>query len=112
MRPGIYSTQVNVGCLYCLAPDNTTALQSFPGRKMEKQRITLIPCANAIGSEKIELMIVSNSVQPKFFKKKTGNELGLDYHTNKKAWMTVAFFLNGFNFSMTKLGAHLGAKQF
>ena len=80
------------GLFYCLAPDTATAQQALPGRKKAKHRITVMPCASADGTEKIELMVIGHSVRPRCIKKKTGRELGFDYHANKKAWMTATLF--------------------
>lgn len=44
-----------------------------------KDRITLLVCANADGSEKVELMIIGTAKKPHPFKKKCGEELGFDY---------------------------------
>ena len=39
-------------------------------------------------------MVIWRSFRPRGFKKKTGKELGFDFHANKKAWMTTALFFN------------------
>lgn len=80
------------GLFYKLAPCTTVATARLPGRKVMKDRITVLPCCNADGSEKIDLMFIGRSAKPRAFKKKSGAELGLDYWANKKAWMTSALF--------------------
>ena len=75
-----------------MAPDKTIAAEPLPGRKKAKERITFMPCVNADGSEKFELMVIGHAWKPHVFKKKTGAELGFYYHANKKAWMTSTLF--------------------
>ena len=40
------------GLFYRMAPDRTISKKRVPGRKKAKERITIMPCANADGSEK------------------------------------------------------------
>eukprot|EP00171_Calliarthron_tuberculosum_P002433 IDg2433t1 len=80
------------GLFYKLAPDSTVATARPLGRKKMKDRITVLVCANADGSEKFELMFIGTALRPRPFKKKYGKEYGLDYHANKKAWMTGELF--------------------
>eukprot|EP00171_Calliarthron_tuberculosum_P006886 IDg6886t1 len=37
-------------------------------------------------------MFIGSAWKPRAFKKKTGKELGFDYHANKKSWMTQVLF--------------------
>lgn len=64
------------------------------GRKKDKTRLTYLACANADGSEKIPLLCIDRAHKPRPFKKKTGQELGFDYHNNQKAWMTSVLFFD------------------
>ena len=87
------------GLVHKLAPHTTAATKGLPDRKKMKDRITSVVCANADGSEKTEMMIISNAVRPRPFKK-SRQEHGFDYHANKKVWMTTNLFfewLNRFN---------------
>lgn len=95
------------GLFYKLSPDRTVAQSRPLGRKKMKDRITVLVCANANGSEKFELMFIGTAAKPRPFKKKSGKEHGLDYHSNKKAWMTGALFsdwLVRFNASFSRQG--------
>lgn len=80
------------GLFYSMPPDRAISRERLPGRKKPKERITFMPCSNADGSEKLELMVISKFLNPRAFKKKSGQGLGFDYHANKKAWMTAALF--------------------
>jgi len=62
------------------------------GHKKEKTRITCLACCNSDGTEKMPLMVIGSALNPRPFKKKSGQELGFDYHANKKAWMTTVLF--------------------
>lgn len=80
------------GLFYKLAPDRTVSLQRPLGRKKSKDRITVLVCANSDGTEKYELMFIGTALRPRPFKKKSGQDYGLDYHANRNAWMTSALF--------------------
>ncbi|XP_071508679.1 tigger transposable element-derived protein 4-like [Diadema antillarum] len=68
------------------------------GGKRSKERITLMLCANAVG-EKEPAMIIGKSIKPRCFGRIERKDLPVDYHANKKAWMTS----NLFELFMTKL---------
>lgn len=80
------------GLFYKMAPDKTIAQHRLPGRKKQKDRITFMPCCNSDGSEKFEVMFIGKSQQPRVFKKRSGAQLGLDYHNNSRSWMTTELF--------------------
>lgn len=80
------------GHFYRMAPDRTIASERLPGRKCEKVRLTYLACCNADGSERLPLMCIGKAKKPRCFKKQEGQQLGFDYHANKKAWMTSALF--------------------
>lgn len=77
---------------YQMAPDRTIAPSTFSGRKTQKARFTFHACVNATGNEKLPLMFIGTSLKPRCFKKKTGEQLGLYYRNNKKAWMNGGLF--------------------
>nr|XP_037272856.1 tigger transposable element-derived protein 6-like [Rhipicephalus microplus] len=60
------------------------------GGKKSKERITVLLCCNADGSEKLKLTVVGKFQKPRCFKRK--NHLPCVYRANKKAWMTAALF--------------------
>jgi hypothetical protein len=80
------------GLFYNMAPDRTIASRQIEGSKKEKTRITIAFTCNADGSDRIEPLIIGHANKPRCFKKKTGQELGFFYLSNKKAWMTGSFF--------------------
>ena len=58
--------------------------------KNSKERITLLIGANMDGSEKLPLIMIGKSVNPRCFKNFKSKPV--DYRANKKAWMTTDIF--------------------
>ena len=75
-----------------MAPDKTIAERPLSGRKKDKTRITYLACANADGSERFPLMVIGKAERP--FKKLYGHQLGFDYYSHGKAWMTAMLFFD------------------
>lgn len=61
------------------------------GGKIPKQRLTVSLCVSATG-EKEKPLIIWTSKKPRCFKGKDLNNLGVYWHSNKKAWMTSSIF--------------------
>lgn len=80
------------GLFYRQPPGWTLSNGVVSGQKKDKTRITFLACCNGDGSEKMKLMVVGRAAVPRAFNKKSGHELGFDYHSNKKAWMTTPLF--------------------
>jgi len=73
-------------------PDKTLEFKATPchGGKVNKERLTALVCANMSGSEKLPLLVLGRSKNPRCFKHvKT---LPVGYRANKKAWMTSSLF--------------------
>lgn len=80
------------GLFFKLLPEKTLEYKGVDcsGGKRSKERITVLVCANMSGSEKIPLLVIGKSANPRCFKNiKT---LPTDYTSNKKAWMTSEIF--------------------
>jgi hypothetical protein len=73
-------------------PNRGLADKKMSGKKQSKARLSVLCAANADGSEKLELMIIGKSKQPRCFKRKTGSALGFYYRHNTKAWMKQDIF--------------------
>lgn len=100
------------GLFYKMAPDKAIEKERLYGRKKMKDRITFLPFANADGTEKLELMIIGRAARPRPFKKKSGAQMGFDYYSNTKAWMTSALFhewLKRFSIFISKTPGRKGA---
>jgi len=73
-------------------PDCGMAMTTISGLKKSKQRITILFGCNANGREKLPLFFIVKVARLRCFLKKTGNELGFYYRSNKIAWMTSVLF--------------------
>ncbi|XP_050681803.1 tigger transposable element-derived protein 4-like [Leptidea sinapis] len=60
------------------------------GRKLSKDRITVMVAANMSSTEKKKLLIIGKSQKPRYFK--SVKSLPVDYANNRKAWMTSELF--------------------
>ena len=81
------------GLFYMMAPGKTIGSRQIEGAKKDKTRITIAFTCNADGSDRFVPMFVGHAEKPRCFQKKTGEELGFFYKSNKKSWMTSEFFL-------------------
>jgi hypothetical protein len=76
------------GLCWRLQVDNSLATHQLEGRKINKERITLVICTNSDNNEKISLTIINKHLNPRCFKGINRDTLGAHYHANAKAWMT------------------------
>jgi hypothetical protein len=76
------------GICWRFQADNSLTTHQLGGRKINKERITLVICANSDSSEKIPLTIIGKHLNPCCFKGINRDTLGAHYHANAKAWMT------------------------
>lgn len=53
-------------------------------QKKDKTRLTFLAYRNADESEKLPLMIIGSALQARAFMKKSGEQLGFDYHEKIK----------------------------
>lgn len=67
---------------------------SVPGRKMLKERVMIMPCANASGKHKLKLLIIGKSKNPRPFKNCCFPVL---YRSQCKEWMNAELFSNWFH---------------
>jgi len=80
------------GLYWRLQADNSLATHQLEGRKINKEHITLVICANSNNNEKIPLTIIDKHLNPRCFKGIKCDTLGARYHANAKAWMTQNVF--------------------
>jgi DDE superfamily endonuclease len=66
------------------------------GKKVNKTRLTFMPCSNKTGDNKLRLMIIGHSAKPRCFPKDTSN-LPFFYRSNKTAWQTRKSFQEWFH---------------
>jgi hypothetical protein len=67
---------------------------SAPGRKISKERITFMPCANSTGTHKLKLLVIGKARKPRAFTK-TGS-LPVIYKGQPRAWVTQDIFKEWF----------------
>lgn len=82
------------GLFYKCTPDKTLAFKNekCSGGKHSKERLTVLMGANMDGSEKLPLLVIGKSKNPRCFK--NVKKLPVQYEANKKAWMTSEIFEN------------------
>lgn len=83
----------------CL-PQKTLAYETeknASGHKKQKQRITVLCCANASGSHFLNLCVIGTAKKPRAFSElKKNSTLPVSYYSNKTAWMTKEIFCDWF----------------
>ena len=60
------------------------------GRKVNKMRYTFMPCSNADGSNKLNLVFIGTAAKPRSLPAK--EYLPVNYYSSKNAWMTQTIF--------------------
>ncbi|XP_066258787.1 tigger transposable element-derived protein 4-like [Euwallacea similis] len=80
------------GLFFKCLPNNTLTFknQKCHGGKHNKQRVTLMIATNMDGSEKLKLLLIGKSNQPRSFR--GVKWLPVECKANSKAWMTGAIF--------------------
>lgn len=76
------------GLFFKCLPDKTLTFKNEKcfGGKHNKDRITVMVCSNMSGTEKLNLLVIGKSKNPRCFRGNTF--LPVTYRNNKKAWMT------------------------
>lgn len=80
------------GLFYKCTPDKTLALKGevCSTGKLSKERVTILVGANMTGSEKLPLLMIGKSRNPRCFKNLKSKPI--EYEANRKAWMTSEIF--------------------
>jgi hypothetical protein len=75
-----------------MLPDNIYTFKgaNCKGIRVNKERITVLVCANLDGTEKLPLLVIRKSKQPQCFR--NTKLLPCTHHHNKSAWMTCEIF--------------------
>ena len=81
------------GLFWRALPDKTltTNKNRIKGRKLQKERLTILFLVNKLG-EKKEAVIIGKIKNPRALKGKKNEHLGIKYTVNKNAWVTKPFF--------------------
>lgn len=79
------------GLFWRTLPDNTQASKAektTPGRKVSKERVSVLLCANADGTHMLKPAIVGKSKKPRALKNVMDN-LPVHYYSSRNAWFTT-----------------------
>ena len=81
------------GLFFKLLPDKSFVhkKESCHGGKQSKERLTVLACANATGTDKLRLLVIGKSRNPKCFK--NVKSFPVDYVSQSRAWMTADLFI-------------------
>ena len=79
--------------------------QECSGGKKAKMRLTISLCTNMVGDKETPL-VIWKTLNPRCFKRVNKKTLPVEYHANKKAWMTSGIFENW----LKKFGTRMGRK--
>ena len=80
------------GLYWRMLPDKTHAFRGEPctGKKVSKERLTVLVCANMTGMEKCPLLTIGKFKKPRCFRGVL--VLPTEYQANPSAWMTASIF--------------------
>lgn len=98
-RDQIYNAD-ETGLFYKALPTKTLASFSekyAPGFKMQKQRVTIMLCANASGNHRLPLLLIGTAKKPRCFKQLNIGALPVKYYNQKNAWMNQEIFADWFH---------------
>ncbi|KAH9139171.1 hypothetical protein AeRB84_016553 [Aphanomyces euteiches] len=94
----------------CLVPSKRMSTKPFNRRKQNKKRITVAITSNVAGTCKPPLLFVGSANRSRCFGRASPCELGVQYTSTKKAWMTRSVFgswLEKFNAQMCAEKRHV-----
>jgi DDE superfamily endonuclease/Tc5 transposase DNA-binding domain/CENP-B N-terminal DNA-binding domain len=91
-RPEDVYNADETGLFFQMIPNQTLATKPVKGKKKDKERITILLCTNATGTDKLKPLVIGKSAKPRCFKNIQKENLGTKYEANKKAWMTGEIF--------------------
>lgn len=82
------------GLFFRLQPDRSLATYAIQGQKKDKERISIVICANESGTDRIPLTIIGHYKNPHCFKDHGNNmeRYGIKWRVYTKAWMTTTIF--------------------
>jgi hypothetical protein len=82
------------GLFWRLMPNKTYSLQNkkCEGGKKSKERVTIMLCTNMDGSEKLKMLFIGKSKNPRCMKKINKRQLPVTYKANKKSWINSELF--------------------
>jgi DDE superfamily endonuclease/Tc5 transposase DNA-binding domain/CENP-B N-terminal DNA-binding domain len=78
------------GLFYKLLPNKTMSRKgkTCTGGKLSKERVTVLLCSNATGTDKLKPLVIGKYENPRCFKFVNKKSLPVQYYWNTNAWMT------------------------
>ena len=86
------------------------AINPVIGTKKSKNRITLLLCCNASGTEKFKPLLIHRYETPRCLNRIDKNKLPVEYYWNKTTWMQVSIwedYLKKLNLRMRRQQRHI-----
>ncbi len=82
------------GLFYIMEPSSSFMLkgETCTGGKRSKERVTVLPCANMSGTEKLPLLVIGKFAKPRCFTGMNMACLPTQYKAQKRAWMDGELF--------------------
>ena len=80
------------GLFYRLQPDKSLVLkgEDCRGGKRSKERVTIMPCCNMTGTDKLQLLLIGKAKKPRCFQ--GVKSFPVQYRNNRCSWMTSVIF--------------------
>lgn len=104
-RNDIYNLD-ETGLFYRYPPKRTISNKPVKGTKISKERVTVLLCVNADGSDKRKALVIGKYLNPRCFKHFNVSAF-VDYRANGNAWITSVEFLRFIH----KLDAEMNAQN-
>lgn len=77
------------GLYWKMTPSRGLSIQSQPGRKKEKARISLVFCVNAAGTDRTSIWAIGQARRPRALRGVCLSTMGIQWRANKTAWMNT-----------------------
>src|SRR4051812_10660570 len=77
------------GLYWRQSPSSGLSPRARPGRKKDKNRISVICCCNFLGSQRFPLWIVGRAARPYALRNVNIEALDIQWRPNAKAWMNT-----------------------
>lgn len=94
------------GLCYLMSLETTVHLNPISGSIKDRERIFVLVCSNADGSEKLKLMIIGTAMCLRPFKTKSGSEMEI----RTRGWHPT-YFLIGYRHLITILASQRGKRH-
>ena len=109
-REQVYNAD-ETGLCWRATPTTTLAgpdENKIEGLKLDKDRVTLMACANSLGTHKLDLLFIYKYANPRALKHCDKSKLPVKYYCQSKAWMNMIIFESWFNNEFApSVGAYL-----